>query len=172
MAFICNAERSLQKWECVRRLTDVAGVSHNACLGLTLQVLDKLPTIPIDLSYSMPILMMLAYGPESYAYQTWHEDGGETSSLGEEVRASCLVMRKLKWLACGEGIDDSSSDRSASPAHSVGSTVHGSMRCLPSSSCSWPGTLTAASMQCISFKFCSQPLLTGDQERVSPGLWL
>ena len=75
MAFISNTVRLLQEkwdkvWECICRLTDVAGVSHNASLGLALQVLDKLPTIPIDLSYHMPIPMMLAYGPESYAYQT------------------------------------------------------------------------------------------------------
>ena len=138
MAFISNAERSLQeKWdevlECICRLTDVTGVSHNACLGLTLQVLDKLPTIPIDLSYFMPIPMMLAYGPESYTYQTWCKDGGETSSLGEEVRASHLLMRKLKWLAHGGRIDDSSSDKSASPAHSARAAAPGSPRCLPSS---------------------------------------
>ena len=52
-------------WECIHKLTDMAGVSHNACLGLVLQVLNKLPTIPIDLSYCMPIPMMLAHGPES-----------------------------------------------------------------------------------------------------------
>ena len=139
MAFISNTERSLQEkwdevWECVRRLADMAGVSHDACLGLTLQVLDKLPTIPIDLSYHMPIPTMLAYGPESYTYQTWHEDRGESSSLGEEVRAFHLLMRKLEWLACGGRIDDSSSDRSASPAHSARSAVSGSLRHLPSSS--------------------------------------
>ena len=73
MAFISNAERALQEkwdevWECVHRLTDVAGVSHDACLGLTLQVLDKLPTIPIDLFYHTLIPKMLAYSPETYAY--------------------------------------------------------------------------------------------------------
>ena len=54
-AFISNGERSLQEkwdkvWECFHRLMDVAGVSHDACLDLALQVLNKLPTIPIDLS--------------------------------------------------------------------------------------------------------------------------
>ena len=88
VAFISHAERALHEkrnkvWECVHRLTDMAGISHNACLGLALQVLDKLPTIPKDLSYHTLIPMMLAYGPESYAYQTWCKDGGETSSLGK-----------------------------------------------------------------------------------------
>ena len=43
----------------------MAGVPHDACLGLALQVLNKLPTISMDLSDRTPIPMMLAYGPES-----------------------------------------------------------------------------------------------------------
>ena len=133
MAFSSNAERTLQEkqdevWGCVHKLTDMAGVSHNTCLGLALQVLSKLPTIQIDLSYHMPIPMMLAYGPESYAYQTWCEDGGETSSLSGEARASHLLTWKPEWLACGGRIDDSSSDRSACPAHSACSTAPRSLR--------------------------------------------
>ena len=91
-AFISNAKRTLQKWDevwgCIHRLADVAGVPHEACLSLALQVLKKLPTIPMDLSYCTLIPMMLAYGPESYAFQTWHEDGEGTYSLGQKVRAS------------------------------------------------------------------------------------
>ena len=135
MAFISNAEGSLQEkwdevWEHFCRLADVTGVSHNACLGQALQVLDKIPTIPI----------------ESYTYQTWHKDGGETSSLGERVRAFHLLMRKLEWHAHMGRIDDSSSDRSASPAHSAGSAVPCSQRHLPSSSCSWS---RSPSPQCL-----------------------
>ena len=74
-------EKQDEVWE--HRLTDVAGVPHEACLGLTLQVLDKLPTIPMDLSYHTPIPMVLAYGPGSNAFQTWHEDREETSSRQE-----------------------------------------------------------------------------------------
>ena len=69
----------------------MAGVPQDACLGLALQVLDKLPTIPIDLTYHMSIPMMLAYGPESNAYQTWHKDGGGTSALSGDARASCML---------------------------------------------------------------------------------
>ena len=106
----------------------MAGVSHDACLGLALQVLNKLPTIPIDLSYCTPIPMMLAYGPELYAYQTWCEDGGETSALSWDARASYILTWKLEWFAHGEGVDDSGSDRSASPAHSACSAVPCSLR--------------------------------------------
>ena len=54
LAFISNAERTLQEkqdevWGCIHKLMDVAGVPHDTCLSLGLQVLDKLPTIPIDL---------------------------------------------------------------------------------------------------------------------------
>ena len=139
VAFISNAKRTVQEkwdevWECIHRLADVADIPHEACLGLILQVLNKLPTIPMDLSYHMPIPMMLAYGLESYTFQTWCEDGEETSSLGKKARASCLLKRKLKQLANGGRIEDSSLDRSASLAHSAGSAVPGSMGCSPSSS--------------------------------------
>ena len=81
LAFISNAERTLQEkwdevWGCVHKLVDIAGVPHNTCLILALQVLNKLPTVPIDFSYHTPIPMMLAYGPESDANQTWCKDGG------------------------------------------------------------------------------------------------
>ena len=79
----------------------MAGVPYKTCLGLTLQVLDKLPTILTDLSYHTLIPMMLDYGPEFYAFQTWCEDGEETYSLDKKARASCLLTRKLKWLVYG-----------------------------------------------------------------------
>ena len=151
MAFISNAERTLQQKQ---------------------DEVDKLPTIPIDLSFRMPIPMMLAYGPESYAYQTWCEDRGETSSLGKEVRASCLLIRKLKWLAHRGRIDDSSSERSASLAHSACSAEP-----LPEAlfiSIPFPvqESLSMAPVKCIPIELCSQCLLTCHPERISPGHWL
>ena len=99
MAFISNAERTLQEkeeevWGHIHRLADMAGISHDLCPDLTLQIPNRLPTIPIKLSFCTPISLMLAYGPESYAYQT--------SSIGKEVRAPGLLTRKLKWLGPGE----------------------------------------------------------------------
>ena len=139
--FISDAERTLQDkqdkvWVCVHRLVDVAGVPHDAYLGLALQVLDKLPTIPIDLTYHTPIPMMLAYGPESCAYQTWCQDEGGTSALSRDARASCILLWRLEWLSHGEGVDDSSPDRCASPAHSTCSAVPHSPRHSSSKSCS------------------------------------
>ena len=137
LAFISNAERTLwgkwdKVWGHIHKLTGITGVPHDTCLSLALQVLNKLPTMPIDLSYCMPIPMILAYGPESYDYQTWHEDRGETSALSRDARASHILTWKLEQLAHGERVDDSSSDRSALPAHSACSAVPCSLRCSSS----------------------------------------
>ena len=134
LAFISNTlqEKWDEVWGHVCKLTDVAGVPHNTCLSLALQVHEKIPMVPIDLYYHMPIPMMLAYGPESYTYQTWCEDGGETSALSGEARAFHVLTWKLEWLAHGEGVDDSGSDRSALLAHSTCSAVHHSPRCSSS----------------------------------------
>ena len=101
----------------------MAGIPHDACLGLALQVLEKLLTIPIDLTYCMPIPMMLAYAHKSYVYQTWCEDGEGTSALSGDARASHILSWRLEGLALGEGVDDNSPDRSASLAHSASSAV-------------------------------------------------
>ena len=70
-AFISNAEATLQEkqseiWRCIHSLMDVAGLPHDSCLDLTLKILNQLPTIPLDLLYCTPLLMMTAYAPESY----------------------------------------------------------------------------------------------------------
>ena len=74
-AFISDTERTIQEkqnevWGHICQLADMAGIPHNAFLGQALQVLEKLPIIPIDLTYYTPMPMMLAYTPKSYAYQT------------------------------------------------------------------------------------------------------
>ena len=139
LAFIFSAERTLQEkwdkvWGHIRKLTDVAGVPHDTCLSLALQVLNKLPTILIDLSYCTLIPLMLAYGLESYTYQTWCKEGGETCTLSRDARGSHILMWKLEWLAHGEGVDDSSSNRSALPAHSTCSAAPHFPRCSSSQS--------------------------------------
>ena len=91
---------------------------------------------------------------------------------GKEARASCLLMRKLEWLVHGGSIEDSSSDRSASLAHSAGSAVPGSLGHSPSSSHSWSRSASPQHQRSASQSSSGQHLLTGDPERVSPGLWL
>ena len=131
VGFIASAEKTLQKkwdevWEHVQSLTDVAGISHDVCLCLAVQVFELLPIIPIDLSFRTPIPMMLANDPETYASHTWHEDGGETSSLDKKAQTSNLLTKKLVRLRQEDEREDSSPERLASPAHSCKSSVHGS----------------------------------------------
>ena len=101
--FITSTKTILQEkwdevWECVQSLTEVAGIPQDICLHLALQVLELLPTIPMDLSFYATIPMVLAYGPESYASPAWLGDGGETSSLGKKAKASHLMRKKLEQL--------------------------------------------------------------------------
>ena len=83
VAFIGYAERALQEkqgeiWEHIHQLADAEDVLHDACLGLAFQVLAKLPTIPIDLTFSMQIPLVMCYCPESCIYQIWGTDEGVT----------------------------------------------------------------------------------------------
>ena len=104
VAFIGDTERTFQEkwgeiWECVHQLMDIESVSHNACLGMALQVLDKLLIIPIDLTSSTQIPMVMGYCPKSCIYQTWHADQGGTFPPKEKFKASHILSKKLKWAA-------------------------------------------------------------------------
>ena len=107
MAFISNTKATLQEkqskiWRHIHSLMDMAGLPQNSCLDLALKILNQLPTIPLDLSYHTPIPMMIAYMPESYAYETWCGDGQGTPTLGEEVKASHLLTKKLAQMVVGK----------------------------------------------------------------------
>ena len=147
----------------------MAGIPHDACLGLALQVPEKLPTIPIDLTYHTPIPIMLAYALGSYAYQTWHEDGEGTSALSGDARACHILSQTLVQLALGEGEDDNSPDRSASPAHFTGSAAPYSPRHSPSKS-PVQEFLSGPQVKWIPLKPHSQCLLTSNPQRICPGL--
>ena len=102
--FITSTKGTLQAkwdevWECMHSLTDTAGMPQDTCLCLTLQVLELLPIIPMDISFCAPFPMMVTYGPESYLSQAWLENEEETSSLGEKAKASHILSKKLEWMA-------------------------------------------------------------------------
>ena len=66
VVFIITAEGTLQAkwdeiWSHIHSIMEVAGLPSKACLSLALQILDKLPTLPLDLSYHTAILRMSAY---------------------------------------------------------------------------------------------------------------
>ena len=99
-SFINSAEKMLhakldEVWECMQNQTNVIGMPQDTCLCLTLQVLELLPTIPLDISFHAPFPMMLMYGPESYSSQAWLQNEEETSSLGEGAKASHILEKKL-----------------------------------------------------------------------------
>ena len=48
-------------WDAIHALAESEGITFNACLGLTLQVLNLLPQIPIDISFHMQIPLTIAY---------------------------------------------------------------------------------------------------------------
>ena len=48
-------------WATVHALAENEGITFNACLGLTLQVLNLLPQIPIDILFQTQIPLTIAY---------------------------------------------------------------------------------------------------------------
>ena len=111
--FIMSAKGMLQAkqdkvWEHIQNLVNMGGMPKDTCLCLTLQVLELLPTILLDISFHTSFPMILAHGPESYSSQAWLKNEEETYSLGENTRASHILSKKLEWMA----------GRSPSQAHS------------------------------------------------------
>ena len=118
-AFITTVEGTLQAkwdeiWSHVHSIAEVAGLPNKACLTLALQILDKLPTLPLDLSYSRAIPRMLTYCPESYAFQAWSVPGDRYYLLDNNAQATCLLS-----LTDQADLDDPSPSRATSPAGSA-----------------------------------------------------
>ena len=100
VAFISTAEGTLQAkwdeiWSHILSLTEVACLPHVACPTLASQILDKLPTLPLDLSYHTAISRMLACCPESYAFQAWSITGDRDYLLDYNIQATSLLTWKL-----------------------------------------------------------------------------
>ena len=75
--FLTNTETTLNNmrgeiWAAIHALAENEGITFNACLGLTLQVLNLLLQIPIDILFQTQILLTIAYCPES------SEDGAQS----------------------------------------------------------------------------------------------
>ena len=69
-------------WATICTLAENEGITFDACLGLTLQVLDLLPQIPVDILFQTQIPLTIAYCPESSIYTT---KGGKESSSESEL---------------------------------------------------------------------------------------
>ena len=119
VAFISTAEGTFQAkrdeiWSHIHSLADAASIPHKACLTLALQILNKLPTIPLDFSYCTAIPMMLAHCPESYAFQPWSTTGDGDYLLDDNTQATNLLTQKLTHMAGGANLDDRSPNKAAS----------------------------------------------------------
>ena len=110
-------------WAAICALAENEGIMFDACLDLTLQVLNLLPQIPIDISFQTQIPLTIANCPESSIYRRWCPEQGGVLPLHKEVRASRTLSKVL-----GGGVTHQPSegmDRPPSPAASDNSARSG-----------------------------------------------
>ena len=127
--FLMDMEMTLNNmrgdiWAAIRALAEIEGITFDACLGLTLQVLNLLLQIPVDILFQTQIPLTIAYCPESSIYRRWRPEQGGVSPLCKEVRASRTLSKVLGGVThqTSEGMD-----RPPSPAASDNSAGSGRM---------------------------------------------
>ena len=128
VAFITTAEGTLQAkwdeiWSYIHSIAEVAGLPNKACLTLALQILDKLPTLPLDLSYCTAIPRMLAYCLESYTFKARSTTGDGDYQLDNNAQVSSVLSLKLAHMAGGADLDGPNPSRATSSAGSAGSAM-------------------------------------------------
>ena len=111
-------------WAAVHTLAENEGITFDACLGLTLQVLNLLLQIPIDILFQTQIPLTIAFCLESSIYRRWHPEQGSVSPLCKEVRASHTISKVLGRVTRhpSKGVD-----RPPSPAASDNSVGSGGL---------------------------------------------
>ena len=103
--FLVDAEKALNDmcgkvWDVICALAESESVLYNACLGLTLQVLNLLPQIPIDILFHTQIPLTIAYCLESSVYRKWYPEQGGVLPLHKEIRVSCILSKVLGGVTC------------------------------------------------------------------------
>ena len=130
--FLVDAKTALNNmcgkvWDAIHTLAESESITYEAFLGLTLQVLDLLLQIPIDISFHMQIPLTITYCPESSIYRKWHPKQGGILPLCKEIRASCTLSKILGGVTCqlsesaGRPSSPTPLDHSVSPGGSLGS---------------------------------------------------
>ena len=130
--FLIDTEMTLNNmrgeiWATIHTLAENEGIMFDTCLGLTLQVLNLLLQIPIDISFQTQIPFTIAYCPESSVYRRWCPEQGGVSPLRKEVRASQTLSKVLGGVTHqpSEGMDHppspTASDNSAGSGRPRGS---------------------------------------------------
>ena len=133
--FLADAKTALsdmqgEVWDAIHALAESEGITFNACLGLTLQVLNLLPQIPIDILFHTQIPLTITYCPESSVYRKWHPEQGGVSPLHKEIRASCTLSKVLGGVthqpseSAGGPPSPTPSDHSMGSSGSLGSRRH------------------------------------------------
>ena len=114
-------------WATICTLAENEGITFDACLGLTLQVLNLLPQILVEISFQTQIPLTIAYYPESSICRRRCPEQGSVSPLCKEVRAYCTLSKVLGRVTCqpSKGVDHppspAASDNSAGSGRSWGS---------------------------------------------------
>ena len=110
--FLTDTETTLNNmrgeiWATIHALAENEGITFDTCLGLTLQVLNLLPQIPVDISFQTQKPLTIAYCLESSIYRRWHPEQGSVSPLCKEVRASRTLSKVLGGVTHqpSEGVD-------------------------------------------------------------------
>ena len=98
--FLADAKTALNDmhgkvWDTIHALAESESVAYDACLGLTLQVLNLLPQIPIDISFHMQIPLTITYCLESSIHRKWHPKQDGILPLHKEIRASHTLSKVL-----------------------------------------------------------------------------
>ena len=108
-------------WDAICALAESGSITFDASLGLTLQVLNLLPQIPINISFHTQIHLTIIYCPESSVYRKWCPEQGSVSPLCKEIRASHTLSKVLGGVTC-QPSESAGGPTSPTPSdHSVGS---------------------------------------------------
>ena len=81
-----------QVWVTVHALAENEGITFTDCLSLTLQVLNLLPQISVEILFQTQIPLTITYCPESSIYRRWHPKQGGVSPFHKEVRTLSKVL--------------------------------------------------------------------------------
>ena len=98
--FLADAKTALsdmwgEVWDTIRALAESEGIMFDACLGLTLQVLNLLLQIHVDSSLHTQIPLTIAYCLESSVYRKWCPEQGSVLPLRKEIRAPHTLSKVL-----------------------------------------------------------------------------
>ena len=133
-AFLAEAKMALSNmrgmvWATVCTLVENEGITFDACLCITLQVLNLLPQLPIDISFQTQIPLTIAYCPESSVYRRWRPEQDSVSPLCKEIRASYTLSKVLGRITHQPSKGGTYYTSPAPSDHSAGSGGSQSPRC-------------------------------------------